>query len=124
MKISFDFDGTLEYVEAQQIAEKLMSEGHDVCILTTRYSDPSRYHFNAEALHRKLFEVAGKVGITEIHFTEMKYKYESIDNYNIDIHIDDNYKEEVYLINHYCKAKAIWYNYGWTRELYKFINAG
>lgn len=132
MKISFDFDGTLEMREVQEMAQEMIDRGHDVCILTTRYSDPSsyrawKYEDNRAALrglHNELLEVARNLGITEIHFTEWEWKTTVIDNYNIDIHIDDNFRDEVAVINHNNKAKAIFYDYGsssWKRELYNLL---
>jgi len=121
-KVSFDFDGTLEFKEVQDVARDLIKEGHTVCILTTRFSDPSKYTFDVTKAHQHLFDVAKDIGITEIHFTEFEWKYKSIDNYNIDIHIDDCYREEVYLINSKCKARAILYPTEWWRkELYGLL---
>lgn len=105
LKISFDFDGTLEFEDVQDVARKLIAEGHFVCILTTRYSDVSSYCF--EASHADLYGVANKLGIKDIYFTEYQWKSEHVDKYNIDIHVDDNYEDEVRLINGKCKAKAV-----------------
>lgn len=117
MKISFDFDGTLEYTDVQNVAKDLIKRGYDVCILTTRFSDPSKYNFDATEEHQHLFDVAKEIGIEEIHFTEFEYKYKTIDDFGIDIHIDDNYRDEVFVINKMCKAKAILYGYDWLKEL-------
>lgn len=122
MKISFDFDSTLEFKEVQDVAKKLILMGYDVCILTTRYEDPSRYAFDATQLYQKLFDVANELGIEEIHFTNMEWKYKTIDKYDIDIHIDDDYRNEVYPINNLCKARAITYSYCWVSELEKLLN--
>lgn len=117
LRISFDFDNTLEYKEVQLVAKELIKLGHDVCILTTRYKDPSKYHF--KTTHDELFKIAADCQITEINFTDFKWKYEVIDSLNIDIHIDDNYEDEVRFINFEdCKAKAICYSYGWVEALY------
>lgn len=120
-KISFDFDGTLEFNEVQEFAKELIEKGYNVCILTTRFSDPTRYNFNATKLHQRLFDVAKGLGIEEIHFTEYEFKYKSIDSYGIDIHLDDDYRDEVYVINKYCKAKAVLYGYGWKKEFEKVL---
>lgn len=121
IKISFDFDGTLEFKEVQDYAKELIQRGYKVCILTTRYSDPSRYDFNATDLHQELFDVAKEVGIDEIHFTDMEWKWKSIDDYKIDIHLDDNYRDEVYVINRHCRARAVEYNYGWKKDMESLI---
>lgn len=121
-KVSFDFDGTIEFEDVQEVAKDLIKKEHTVCILTTRFSDPSNYNFDATEIHQHLFDIAKKVGIDEIYFTEFEWKYKSIDDYNIDIHIDDCYREEVCLINHKCKAKAILYPTEWWRkELYSLL---
>jgi hypothetical protein len=119
-KISFDFDGTLEFKLVQEYAKDLINRGYNVCILTTRYSDPTKYKNNiffSMDKYQYLFDVAKEIGIEEIYFTEFEWKYKTIDNYGIDIHIDDNYRNEVYVINKYCKARAVLYGYNWTKEV-------
>ena len=118
IKVSFDFDSTLEFKEVQEFAKDLIERGYHVCILTTRYEDPSKYSFD---VHQHLFDVAKKLGITEIHFTNMEWKYKTIDDYGIAIHLDDNYRYEVYIINKYCKTKAVHYSYGWKIEFEKML---
>ena len=36
MKIAFDFDGTLEYLQLQKIAKEYLDNEHEVWIVTTR----------------------------------------------------------------------------------------
>lgn len=121
IKISFDFDNTLEHTEVQKVAKDLINLHYPVCILTTRYSDPTRYSFPVS--HAYLYQVAEELGITEINFTEFQFKAGFIDKLGIDVHLDDNYREEVCLINSKCKAKAVYYNNvsDWESELYKAI---
>ena len=109
LKISFDFDETLEHRDVQSIARELIQSGYNVCILTTRYKDVSKY-LSKNASHAKLFEVAKDLGITEINFTDFKWKTTVIDSLNIDIHIDDNFEDEVIPINKNNKAIAIFYD--------------
>jgi len=120
LKISFDFDGTLEYKMIHTVARKLIKQGHVVCILTTRYSDTSRYEFDATGVNEEIFSVAKSLGIKDIYFTEMEWKYKSIDDYKIDIHIDDN-RDEIITINEKCEARAILYIHGWKVELKNLI---
>ncbi len=116
--ISFDFDGTLEHLEVQVLAKELIDQGYDVCILTTRYSDPLKYEWaksspkEAEHLHDELYRIAKNLGITKIHFTEYQWKTTVIDELAIDIHVDDNYRDEVAVINWKNKAKAVSYIQG------------
>lgn len=122
MKISFDFDGCLDHEEVQRVVSDLQTLGYDVCILTTRYSDPTNYSFSIT--NDDLYTVAKQYNINEIHFTEFRWKYEIIDSLDIDIHVDDNYEEEVKVINSKCKTKAITfspYNPNWDQKLYKAI---
>jgi len=126
MKISFDFDGTLEYPDVQEVAKELIDKGYEVCILTTRYSDPNNYTWfeNKDELakmHNKLFAIAKTLGITEINFTEYKWKTTVVDKLGINIHIDDNYREEVIVINVNNMARAVYYTKGWKDVLYKAI---
>lgn len=114
-KISFDFDGTLEFNEMQEFAKELIDAGYDVCILTTRYSDPTNYHWakdnpdHASHLHDKLFDIATKLGIKEVNFTEYKFKTGFVDQLGIDIHIDDNFADEVHAINRNNKTRCVGY---------------
>lgn len=129
MKISFDFDGTLEFREVQDFAKELIDRGHDVCILTTRYSDPMSYKWaksnpeHAEALHNELYEAAKHIGIKEINFTEYQWKTTKIDELGIDIHLDDNWHDEVAVINNSNKAKAVWYapRGKWKEQIFEII---
>jgi len=114
-KISFDFDGTLEFREMQNFAQELKDRGYDICILTTRYSDPMNYDWaekdpeHAKTLHDELYAIAKRLGITEINFTEYQFKTGFIDQLGIDIHIDDNFHDEVYVINAQNKARCVGY---------------
>lgn len=127
MKISFDFDGTLENKNVQSIAKFLLTQGHTICILTTRYEDVREYmpcsHISEKLrkrAHLELYEIARSIGITEIHFTNFIWKTEVIDKFDIDIHLDDNYEDEVLAINNNNKARAIYYstkNLDWIEEL-------
>ena len=130
MKVSFDYDGTLARHDVQEVAKDLVERGiFDVCILTTRYSNPSKYKRLWEGSeagkqylldqHQELFDVAKKVGITEINFTEFEWKTKFVDKLGIDVHLDDNFREEVSVINWKNKTKAIYCDgVGWKKELY------
>jgi len=39
MKVSFDFDGTLSKKDVQKFAKELVEEGHEVWIVTSRFSN-------------------------------------------------------------------------------------
>lgn len=123
VKISFDFDSTLDHAEVQAVAKELIEKGYNVCILTTRYSDVTKYHF--PATNADLFKVAETLGIKEINFTEYRWKFEVIDSLGITIHVDDNWRDEVHPINDACKARAVAFdswNKEWIDELHKEIS--
>jgi hypothetical protein len=113
MKISFDFDGTLEddfdgtinkqKEEIQNLAKKYVSEGHDVCIITKRYGlENSTLGVGNE--HLKVYYLANKLGINKVYFTNREMKFNHIINLGIDKHFEnDDY--EVQLINQVCDQK-------------------
>ena len=102
MKVSFDFDDTLEHKYIQDYAIELLDRGIEVHIVTTRYEDVTKYkgyshnYKTYDTLHKQLFEVAEVLGIPKenIHFTNMDWKYTFFKN-NLDFkwHLDDNAKE-------------------------------
>lgn len=101
MKISFDFDSTLTEVINQKLANKFISEGHEVWITTSRLSSD---HGRSKGWpwiitqNETLFKLAEEIGIPEdkIKFTEGDYKWKSL--YTFDIHFDDD-TLEIELIN-------------------------
>lgn len=102
MKVSFDFDDTLDMPIMQEYAKELINKGIDVHIVTTRYEDVTNYseYFaypkTYKHQHRELFRVASLLTIPEenIHFTNMDWKYTYFkDNSDFIWHLDDNPKE-------------------------------
>lgn len=98
MKVSFDFDKTLEKENIQKIASMYIKEGDEVFIITRRCADD-----NAAVL-----SVADKLGIPHdhIYFTCHEWKYKTIAALGIDQHYDDKYVE-IALIEKNTKTKAI-----------------
>ena len=79
MKVSFDFDGTLSRKDVQVFAKDLVNEGHEVWIVTSRFSDEAAKKDNWHWIlgqNQKLFDVAQECGIKKenIQFTCMKSK--------------------------------------------------
>ena len=76
MKVSFDFDSTLSIGVVQDLAEKLIEQGHEVWIVTGRFEvcDSNKNKVNND----DLFEVAETLGISRdnIHFCNMADKWE------------------------------------------------
>jgi len=114
MRISFDFDGTLvdefgghpsnsQKDEVQGLAKKYLSEGHEVMIITKRFG-PENADKGIKNEHLEVQELAKKLGIKTIHFTNREMKFSYIINLGIDRHFEnDDY--EVQLINQVCKER-------------------
>ena len=110
MRVSFDFDGTLEDEfggifnsqkgEIQSLAKKYLSEGHQVCIITKRYGP----EMSTEGLgneHLPVLKLAKELGVKEVYFTNRQMKYSHILSLKIDMHFE-NSDYEVNLINKEC----------------------
>ncbi len=114
MRISFDFDGTLvdefgghpsnsQKDEVQGLAKKYISEGHEVMIITKRFG-PENADKGIKNEHLEVQELAKKLGIETIHFTNREMKFSYIINLEVDRHFEnDDY--EVQLINQVCKER-------------------
>jgi hypothetical protein len=114
MRISFDFDGTLvdefgghpsniQKDEVQGLAKKYLSEGHEVIIITKRFG-PENADKGIKNEHLEVQELAKKLGIKTIHFTNREMKFSYIINLGVDRHFEnDDY--EVQLINQACKER-------------------
>lgn len=110
-KISFDFDGTLDdefdgsvnpqKEEVQKLATKYVQDGHNVCIITKRYNESNK-HLGKLNEHKEVYDLAKKLGITEVYFTNREWKFSSIITLEVDMHFE-NSEHEVQLINQSCK---------------------
>lgn len=93
IKVSFDFDGTLEFPHIQAIAKRCVNIPQlEVWIVTTRYDNNTR---TDPEKNDEVFQVAKEVGILKkhIHFTNMHWKYEFLKEQRFVVHIDDIGKE-------------------------------
>jgi hypothetical protein len=114
MKVSFDFDGTLDdefggvynpqKLEIQKIAKKYVEEGHQVCIITKRYG-PEMSSKGLGNEHSVVLSLAKELGIKEVYFTNREMKFSHILTLKIDRHFE-NSDYEVKLINQACKEKG------------------
>jgi hypothetical protein len=110
MKVSFDFDGTLEHEEVQEYAKELIKRGIEVWIVTTRYDANHQHKWinqfpDAEwaLIYDKhngdpnfhVWGVAEKLGIPKHHvrFTCMEWKHKYLDGTKFVWHLDDNPEE-------------------------------
>lgn len=102
MKVSFDFDNTLDTEQIQKLCKKYIKLGADVFITTSRAEK-----FDGKTLpHEDLYQLTETLGIKKenITFTTYRDKYEFVKD--MDIHIDDDI-EQVFLINqHHGKCIA------------------
>jgi hypothetical protein len=95
MKVSFDFDHTLSRKDVQTFAKELVSEGHEVWIVTSRFSDEAakekKWHW-IEGQNQKLFDVAEECGIKKenIQFTCMESKSIFLEGKDFVFHLDDD----------------------------------
>ena len=115
MRISFDFDGTLvdefggypsnsQKDELQGLAKKYLSTGHEVIIITKRF-EPKNSERGIKNEHLEVQDLAKKLGIEKIYFTNREMKFSYIINLGVDRHFEnDDY--EVSLINQACKERG------------------
>jgi hypothetical protein len=93
-KISFDFDGTLEddfdgtpnpqKEEIQNICKSLVEQGKDVCIITKRYSFDT-----GMGESDKVYQLALRLGVSDVHFTNREFKHEKIHELGIQVHFEN-----------------------------------
>jgi hypothetical protein len=112
LKISFDFDGTLEDEFGgfpknkqkefiQSLAIEYKNLGHDVMILTKRYG-PEFKDMGLKGEYLPVYYLARELGIEKVHFTNREMKFSHIINMGIDVHFEND-EYEVDLINTKCK---------------------
>ena len=115
IKVSFDFDGTLERESIQKYAKELVERGHEVWIVTSRFGDDERYKTFFQTTipvgrtNEDLFEIAASLGIPRerVHFTDMDDKWPFFKYYQEMLwHIDDDWVENRQILKN-TKTKAI-----------------
>lgn len=106
-KISFDFDNTLDNKEVQKFASKLITDGVDVWIHTSRFTESDiRPKWNDD-----IYEIANITGIPKknIIFTEMYDKYIFFKDNGFIWHLDDK-KNECKSITNKTSTTGIHFN--------------
>lgn len=109
IKVSFDFDDTLDRPKVQDYAKSLINKGIEVHITTSRYEDVTKYKWDVN--HDNLFKVAERLGIPKerIHFTNFVDKGDWFimnPEYDFLWHLDDNI-DEIRIINDQTSIRAI-----------------
>jgi hypothetical protein len=101
MRVSFDFDNTLDHKTVQRYAAELIERGIEVWIVTSRFDcENYRKHYftsyhGGELANKDLFDVAKELGIPEerIYFTNMMNKHHFFKDKDFIWHIDDDWIE-------------------------------
>lgn len=111
-KISFDFDGTMSRKDIRKYAKKLIEEGHDVWIVTSRCAtEPALergWHW-VERQNQELYDVAEEIGIPRerIIFTEHVDKIEYLQGKEFLFHIDDDADELLEIVKSMDPCKVV-----------------
>ena len=98
MKLSFDFDNTISRKDVQEFTKRLIDDGHEVWIVTSRFDDVEGLTNNWNWIptqNLKLFKVAQELGIPEsrIKFTNMIPKIDFLLGKGFAFHLDDDESE-------------------------------
>lgn len=115
-KISFDFDGTLDRETIQRYATELIDRGHEVCIITSR--------LKMMVDNEDLYEVADRLSITDINFTNLQPKVETVKTKDIDLHLDDcSFELREIASDPDCKAAgvSVWRTPNWRNKCEKVL---
>lgn len=115
IRVSFDFDGTLERESVQKYAKELVERGHEVWIVTSRFGDDERYKSFFQTTtpvgltNKDLFEIVNSLGIPNerVHFTDMDDKWPFLKFFGDFLwHLDDDWIENRDILKN-TKTKAI-----------------
>lgn len=97
MKVSFDFDSTLDRKDVQDFAKDLVNRGLEVWIVTSRFDNESIIrkgwnHPKIVSQNKILFDIANKCGIKKenIIFTNMSDKIDFLKDKKFIFHLDDD----------------------------------
>ena len=96
MKVSVDFDDTLEHPSVQRYIKRLILRGHDVWIVTSRADGKIGYGCSVSGKNDDLFAIADHLQIprNKIHFTNGSFKADFFkDNMDFVLHLEDDERE-------------------------------
>jgi len=124
IKISFDFDSTLDNIVVQEYAKSLLSKGFEIWIVTSRMDNESARNY---MWNKDLFEVSDNIGIdrNNINFCNMEDKYHFFNrNEGFLWHLDDD-MVELDFINSETKTIGIHVEQpGWIEKCNDLIKKG
>ncbi len=91
MKVSFDFDGTLDKVYVQDYAKSLINKGVEVFVITARFNELRKSFYKANPSNDDLWKVCENVGIPtrNVIFCNMEDKSTAIVDTDLKWHLDD-----------------------------------
>lgn len=95
IKVSFDFDSTLDRKEVQDYVRSLIYRGVDVWVVTSRYDELHKQRFRNNPTNEDLYKVTDELNIPryKIRFTCMRSKHEYLNKSDILWHLDDDWTE-------------------------------
>ena len=125
MKVSFDFDGTLEMQSVCDYVKDLIGRNVEVFVTTSRFGDDEKYKkffhttINVDIANNDLYEITDDLGIPRenITFTNMEDKWQYLENKGFRFHLDDDWIENE-MINERRVSKGINFfgNPNWKEE--------
>lgn len=111
MKVSFDFDETLDYEHVQKFAKELLDIGIDVHVVTCNFN--SFY----------IYETTDILGIKRDNIHQIGYSTKSLfftENPDFVFHLDNDYYE-IKLINKDSNVKGVVFESGWKEKCLNII---
>lgn len=124
MKISIDFDNCLSTLEVQNVAKELISQGHEVFILTSRFDTIKRLQHPELHSNADLYKIAEEVGIKPINicFTNQELKAKHLFKSGIDIHVDDDKSTLIHIRDSSTTKGFNCTDVNFKTDLYNYIN--
>jgi hypothetical protein len=128
LKVSFDFDSTLDREDVQDFARDLIKRGFDVWITTSRIDTESALKNGwwwVKSNNEQLYEVAEECGIRikNIQFTAMRDKIEVLKDRNFLFHLDDDEVELDLIRNSGDSCVPVWVELkNWKKTCEDIIN--
>jgi hypothetical protein len=124
IKLSFDFDGTLDRISVQEYAKELIDKGFEVWIVTARLSDAEAPSIK---WNQDLHKIREELGIQKdrVKFMAYQNKSEFFKDKDFLWHLDDDFIELQFINREKtCKTKGIscFGNNVWKGKCNRIIN--